>query len=107
MKKIFKTLFLIGFILALGTAGTSDLELETHQQIISDKQFYTQIAVSLGLWSIGGIGILVVSNKQDKERIRRYGTLYLQEVSNNATTWNTYHTRTKTTHVKTQERSAS
>lgn len=107
MKKIFISILLTGFILALGTAGTSDLEQETHQQLMTNKQFYTQIAISLGFLSIGGIGILFTFNKQNEKRENPHGTLYLQEMSDNATARNTYHTRTKATHDKSQKRSAS
>lgn len=107
MKKIFRMLFLMGLVLALGTAGASDLEAETHQRMITDKQLYKQIVISLVLMSVGGTGMFVDSNKQSNERTKWYGILHLQKTSNYETIRDIYHTRTKTVHGKPEKRSAS
>lgn len=100
MKKFFAMLFAIGFIFAIGLATTSDLETDTHKNMITDKQFAVQIAISLSLVSTGTIGFLVIANKQNNERVNCYGKLYQKKVSNHASVGNTYHTRADGTYVQ-------
>lgn len=54
--------------MVLGTAGTSDLEAELHKTLISDKQFYTQIGISLLTITAGTFGFIWYKNKIKKRR---------------------------------------
>lgn len=62
-KNIFAALIALGFLLVLGTAGTSDLEAELHKTLMSDKQFYTQIGISLFTITAGTFGFIWCKNK--------------------------------------------
>lgn len=56
MKKLFSVIAVLGFILALGTAGTSDLEAEIGLQLMTDTEFYIRIVISLVMLLGGSIG---------------------------------------------------
>lgn len=63
-KYIFTCIFIIGFIVALGAAGTSDYEAATGIKAITETQLITRLAVAFGMMIIGGAGkfILTINN---------------------------------------------
>lgn len=60
IKKICVAVAVCGFILALGTAGTSDFEMETGQILMTDTEFYIRMLISLIMLVGGSIGVRVL-----------------------------------------------
>lgn len=61
LKNICITVAICGFILALGTAGTSDFEMETGKILMTNAQFYLRMLVSFVMLSGGILGTRVCS----------------------------------------------
>lgn len=101
MNGAFTIIFFTGFMLALGTAGISDMEVEAHRRIISDSQFLIQSLLSFALMLFGGCGNRILNKL--KGRIHR-GRIHLYKVKNYETIGNTYHRTGKTTHEKPENR---
>lgn len=85
MKKLFFVIAVLGFILALGTAGTSDLEAEIGVQLMTDTEFYTRIAISLVMLLCGSIGSKVMGHyKHTKPPYRAAQRAYKQHNKHSA-----------------------
>lgn len=56
LKVIFKTVAIIGALLAIGTAGASDMQIETGQLLMTDAQMFFHIGISVLLFLTGTVG---------------------------------------------------
>lgn len=87
----------MGFLLAFGTAGTSDLEAELHKTLISDKQFYTQIGISLLTITAGTFGFIWCKNKIIKKE-KSSGKTYSSANSNKTAVGDSSYARASQSH---------
>ena len=58
LKRIFCGMMVLGFIFALGTAGSSDVGA------IGEQELYIQIVVAVGMVTVGFVGMYAVEKKE-------------------------------------------
>ncbi|MEG1027904.1 MAG: hypothetical protein RSE07_04370 [Oscillospiraceae bacterium] len=83
LKNICITIAVMGFILALGLAGTSDLEMETSKILMTDTQFFYRMLTAITMLVIGSLGVKVcnvtIQHKRHRRALRRaYKTAHNQ-----------------------------
>ena len=93
-----------GFLLALATAGASDMEAVTKKAIMSDLQFYMQFLLSTILMLSGWLGGII--RKKTKGR-KCHERLRPQKIPNHEAVRHTYHNATKAAYGEPKNRNCS
>ena len=75
LKNIFMAIAVLGFIIALGTAGISDREYKTGLILMTESQFILRILTATGMLAIGSLGArvcnLITPRKRHYRAIKR------------------------------------